>query len=249
MGLVHTEAIVLRTFKLAEADRIVVFLTKDAGLVRGVARGARRLKNRFGASLEPFTEVSIAYFEREGRELVSISQTEILRSHFALAQHSETVAALEYLSELALEFSPPREPNERLFRMIRACMNALSKAPERMHVLARYFEVWVLRLSGFLPDLGACTACKRRFVGQKRETVYLGPESALKCSDCAGGLGLQISPEAHAQLMSILRLGPAEWGQEADALRKGLRGELAQLSERLIVRALERAPRGGLAQL
>ena len=85
MALVQTEAIVLRTYNLAEADRIVLCLTRNAGLVRGVARGARRLKSRFGAALEPFTLISLTFHEKENRELVTLSQTEILKSHFDLA--------------------------------------------------------------------------------------------------------------------------------------------------------------------
>ncbi|MBD0373986.1 MAG: DNA repair protein RecO, partial [Pyrinomonadaceae bacterium] len=116
MGLVETEAIVLRVYPLAEADKIVVCLTRSAGVVRAVAKGARRLKSRFGAGLEPFTLLSLSYFEKENRELVTLRQTDIQRSYFKLSQRAETVAALAYLSELVLEFAPPHEPNEKLFR-------------------------------------------------------------------------------------------------------------------------------------
>src|SRR5215216_4935890 len=107
MGLVETEGIVLRTYNLAEADKIVVCLTRQAGVVRAVARGARRMKSRFGAGLEPFTIISLAYYEKEGRELVSMRQAEIIRSFFNLAQSAETVGALAYMSELVIEFAPP----------------------------------------------------------------------------------------------------------------------------------------------
>src|SRR5215210_978544 len=99
MGLNETEAFVLRTYKLAEADKIVVLLTRRAGLVRGVARGARRLKSKFGASLELFTHVALTYHEKEGRELVSIGQAEIIRSYFHLARREDALQALDYLSE------------------------------------------------------------------------------------------------------------------------------------------------------
>src|SRR5919199_637171 len=79
MPLRETEAFMLRTYTLKEADKICVFLSRDAGKLRGVAHGARRLKSRYGASLEPFTEVAISYFQKEHRELVSISNCEIIR--------------------------------------------------------------------------------------------------------------------------------------------------------------------------
>src|SRR4051812_28150680 len=106
MGLTETEAIILRTYNLAEADKIVVCLTRSCGVVRGVARGARRLKSRFGAGLEPYTIIALAYYEKEGRELVSVRQAEIIRSFFSLAQSAESVAALAYMSELVMEFAP-----------------------------------------------------------------------------------------------------------------------------------------------
>ena len=81
MRLVTTDAIVLRSYNLAESDRIVVFLTRSSGLVRAVAKGARKMKSRFGAALEPFTLVKLSFHERENRDLVSLSGAEILKSH------------------------------------------------------------------------------------------------------------------------------------------------------------------------
>ena len=80
MPLYTTEAIVLRTYKLGEADRIVVFLTRDRGKRRGVAQGARRMRSRFGGALEPLTRVEVTYFEKESRELVSLNYAEPLSS-------------------------------------------------------------------------------------------------------------------------------------------------------------------------
>jgi len=100
MGLVNTDAIVLRTYNLAEADRIVLCLTRDAGLVRAVAKGARRMRSRFGAALEPFTFIRLDFYEKENRELVTISQVEILKSNFDLAAHPDSSDALAYIAEL-----------------------------------------------------------------------------------------------------------------------------------------------------
>lgn len=245
MALFETEAVILRTYKLAEADKIVICLTRDAGVIRGVARGARRLKSRFGASLEPFTLVSLAFFVKEGRELVSLRQAEILRSYFGLAQHPETIAALEYLSELALEFAPPHEPNEKLFRMLRACLEAIAEAPQRIGALVRYYELWMLRLSGFLPDLRACAVCKEEF-GHSM-TAYVGLESSLRCGVCANDMGLAVSSEARVHCRSMQRLGPGEWAQNLHEISQPAQAELGHLTRRLIERALERMPRGRAA--
>jgi DNA repair protein RecO (recombination protein O) len=94
MPLHKTEAFLLRSYALKEADKICVFLTKDQGKLRGVAHGARKIRSRFGSSLEPFTEVALSYFQKEGRELVSISSCDILRLHFERgARDVETASA------------------------------------------------------------------------------------------------------------------------------------------------------------
>jgi DNA repair protein RecO (recombination protein O) len=244
MGVSETDAIVLRTYKLAEADKITVFLSHDAGVMRGVARGARRLKSKFGAALEPFTLVSLSYFEKEGQELVAIRQADILRSYFEFSKHTEIVVALEYIGGLILEFIPPHEPNEKTFRMIRACLEAIASAPENFRHVTRYCEVWLLKLSGFLPDLRACVNCKKHF-GANVEKSYLGTDGALRCEACAHKSDLTLSMEATAQLRATQRLAPGEWAQRAAGLvPETVHRELSQVTQRLITRALERLPRG-----
>src|SRR5688572_28890332 len=80
MPLYSADALILRTYKLGEADRIVVFLTRDRGKKRGVAKGARRTKSNFAGALEPLTHVRVAYFEKEQRELVNLNYSEASRS-------------------------------------------------------------------------------------------------------------------------------------------------------------------------
>ncbi|HEY8203712.1 MAG TPA: DNA repair protein RecO, partial [Pyrinomonadaceae bacterium] len=135
MNLVTTEAIVLRSYNLAEADRIVLCFTRSAGLIRGVAKGARRMKSRFGAALEPFTVIRLEFREKENRELVTISGAEIVKSHFDLAADIEVAEVLGYMAELIGEFAPPHEANEKLFRMVAACIEALAAEPSTSKVI------------------------------------------------------------------------------------------------------------------
>jgi DNA repair protein RecO (recombination protein O) len=237
MGLTETEAIVLRSYNLAEADKIVVCLTRQAGVVRAVARGARRLKSRFGAGLEPFTIISLGYYEKEGRELVSLRQVDILRSFFSLAQSAEAVGALAYMSELVMEFAPPHEPNEKLFRMLRAVLEALAETPQHLAPLVRYFEVWILKLAGFWPDLRTCTECGKR-LGED-SAFYLNAEYKGRCALCSQRLGTEFSRDAYEQLRAAQRLSPQEF---AGTAAQGL-NELAFLTQGLIGRVLERQPR------
>jgi DNA repair protein RecO (recombination protein O) len=247
MGLIEAEGIVLRSYNLAEADKIVVCLTRHAGVVRTVARGARRLKSRFGAGLEPFTIISLTYYEKEGRELVSLRQAEIIRSFFNLAGSAETVAALAYMSELVMEFAPPHEPNERLYRMVRAVVEALAAVPEDLPALIRYFEIWVLRLAGFLPDLRLCADCEKR-LGED-SSVYLNAEFKARCGACSNRLGKELSRAGHRQLRSAQRLSPSEFALSVRDLNGGTMNELADLSQGLIGRVLERQPRSRMSLL
>lgn len=239
MALVETEAVVLRSFNLAEADKIVVCLTRQAGVVRAVAQGARRLKSRFGAGLEPFTIVQMGYYEKEGRELVSLRHLEIISSSFGLAESAEAVAMLHYLSELVLEFAPPHEPNERLYRMVTATIGAIKRRPQALQPLVRYFEIWTLRLSGFLPDPRSCADCSRRFV--EGEGAHVNAEGRLRCNGCGvQALGTNLSAEALSLLRAAQRLSPDDFARNASARSME---ELREISGRLIERALERPPR------
>ncbi|HEX8493309.1 MAG TPA: DNA repair protein RecO [Pyrinomonadaceae bacterium] len=241
MGLVETEAIVLRVYPLAEADKIVVCLTRSAGVVRAVAKGARRLKSRYGAGLEPFTLLHLSYFEKEGRELVTLRQTEIQRSYFHLSQRAETIAALSYLSELVLEFAPPHEPNEKLFRMVRATLEAVPQGAVDLNPLLRYFEVWTLKLAGFLPELRRCAECGRKF--NTEETIYLNAEFKLRCGACSHEMGMALTEGARTHLMAMQRLSPNDYWQAKDTLTAASTVELAQMTQKLISHVLERSPR------
>jgi DNA repair protein RecO (recombination protein O) len=185
----------------------------------------------------------MSYYEKEGRELVSLRHLEISRSYFSLATSAETVAALAYMSELVLEFAPPHEPNERLFRMVSATISALEESPQDLQAFVRYFEVWTLRLGGFLPDLRRCADCGGG-LGEK-ESVYVNAEGRLRCAGCAGhGLGASLSAEALGQLRAAQRLSPKDFAQSVRGTGARVREEVAELTQRLITRILERAPRG-----
>ena len=165
MPLHTAEALVLRTYKLGEADRIVVFLTKDRGKKRGVAKGARRQRSRFAGALEPLTEVRVAYFESERRELVGLNYAETVRSPLLLTASSlkESSSAatpalagryllVEYIAELLDEWAQDSDADDRLYRLGASMLDALT-AGAPPEPLARYFEYWLLRLQGVYPEV------------------------------------------------------------------------------------------------
>src|SRR5437660_11974944 len=116
MPLYTSDALILRTYTLGESDRIVVFLTRDRGKKRGVAKNARQSRRRFGGALEPMTCGRVAYFERERRELVSLNYVESIRSALAAAE-DDALGYVGYFAELIDEWAPEANPNETLFRL------------------------------------------------------------------------------------------------------------------------------------
>lgn len=244
MALVETEAIILRNVKLGEADKIVVALTKQEGVVRGVAKGARKLKSKYGAGLEPFTVVRLTFYEKESRELVSISEAEILKSYFSLTRDDAVFTTLERMAGMLLEFAPLRAPDERFFRMIRACLEALEQGPEDAPSVALYGEVWVLRLSGFLPDLTRCASCRIN-LERDQKGAFLSAGSALVCTRCSNGQGLFLDREALTLLTSALKNSPSDWVRNLKHYQTDIAADsaLRRALYTLTARALEREPR------
>lgn len=241
MALSETEALVLRTYNLAEADKIVVCLTHSSGLIRGVAKGCRRLKNRFGAALEPFTLLQISFYQKENKELVSLGQTEILKSHFNLFRDAETLAGLSYMADLIIDFSPPYQKNEKLFRMLKACLEAVAVAPADMEMIQRYFEVWLLKLEGFLPDIKLCGECQRPF--NDAEISFMGSDLQLRCRTCSHGQGTALSGKVQHQLRATQKLGPNAFANASHEVSPVIMREIGDLTHQLIGRVLEREPR------
>ena len=175
MPLFTADALVLRTYPLGEADRIVVFLTRDRGKKRGVAKGARRSRSRFLGALEPLTEVRVAYFEKERRELVGLNYAETLHSPLArVARENGEAGPLEYVgyfAELLDEWAQEADADERLYRLGASMLDALA-AGTPVEPLARYFEYWLLRLQGVYPESqGGVSEAAAAFLGAARRAT------------------------------------------------------------------------------
>jgi len=150
MPLYTTDALILRTYKLGESDRIVVFLTRDRGKKRGVAKNARQSRRRFGGALEPLTCGRVSYVERERRDLVHVNYVEAQRSPLSAAD-AEALPYVGYFAELIDEWAQEGDPNETLFRLGASMVEAMARGVP-IDPLARYFEYWLLRLQGVYDD-------------------------------------------------------------------------------------------------
>jgi DNA repair protein RecO (recombination protein O) len=237
MALTETEGVVLRGYNLAEADRIIVLFTRTAGLIRGVARGSRRLKSKFAGALEPFTVLSIEFGEREGRELVSLRNVDIQESLFGLAPNPEVFSSLSGIANLLIQFSPPHEPNEKLYRMLLACIGAFRSDEPQPEAISRYFEIWLLKLSGFLPDMKRCARCGQPVSADS--PVYFDSDFRLICAGCSGGKGLRVPSAALAQILSAFKIGPMEFATDFRSIPRTARDELSLITKRFVERTLQ----------
>ena len=165
MKVYAADALILRTYRYGEADRIVVFLTIDQGKKRGVAKNASKSRKRFGGALEPFTRGRVHYVEKEGRDLVRLDRIEPTRSPMQTMLGGATGAGetsgvgddaaqvlghASYFAELLDEWSPDNQQNERLFRLGAGVGEVLGRGGS-CEALARYFEFWLLKLEGVYP--------------------------------------------------------------------------------------------------
>src|SRR2546427_1001207 len=177
----ETEAIILKTFPLGEADRLVSFLGRSSGRVRGVAAGARRLRNRYGSTLEVLSHVQIWYVEKETRELVRIQQADLLESfHKAQSDYglSTGLAVVSEISELIL---PEHEVSEPMFRLILLAAREIERTGDWPLPLS-YFSFWTVRLGGWLPRFDRCALCSSPFGTQP--AFYGALHSGLFCEKC-----------------------------------------------------------------
>jgi DNA repair protein RecO (recombination protein O) len=235
MPVYTSDALILRTYKLGEADKIVVFLTRDRGKKRGVAKGARRPRSRYIGALEPMTRAGVAYYEREQRELVRLNYVEPVRSPLS-ATTGEALGHVGYFVELIDEWAPEAHADERLFRLGSSVIDAVA-AGSPVETLARYFEYWLLRLQGVYPGL-ACAGCGRTF-GGVQSAVMPQREHVFVCRGCAPtGGGTRLSAESIGFLLASGKLTPEQLG--GTSLSAGASRELETAHRRLLHLHLEK---------
>jgi DNA repair protein RecO (recombination protein O) len=177
----ETEAIILKTFPLGEADRLVSFFGRTSGRVRGVAAGARRVKNRYGSTLEILSHVQLWYVEKETRELVRIQQAELLESFNKAQSDYNLSTGLAVISEISELILPEHEVSEPMFRLILLAARETERTGD-WNLPLSYFAFWTVRLGGWLPRFDRCIACDTPF-GTKA-AFYEAHQSGLFCENC-----------------------------------------------------------------
>lgn len=203
--LYRDHGIVLRTYKLGEADRIIVFITKDHGKVRAVAKGVRKTKSKFGSRLEPMSHVAVQFYEGRG-ELDIVTQVDSVDHFRPIREDLDRIARGSAMAEAVDQMAQDRQPNPRLYQMLLGALRALAGHNGPLVVPAFFWKL--LALEGLQPQLTECVLCGEAPPLTELVAFDLHSGGAL-CAGCRRGR--RISPEALALMQQILggQLGAA----------------------------------------
>lgn len=209
MSIYQSEGIVLRTHNLIDGDKIAVVFTEKYGVVRGYAHGARKLRSKFGSSLEPLTVATFNFKQKETQESVRFEGSEILQSYFSLSADDILLNTTTFWCELLMEFLPQHLPDVRIYRMIKACLTAIVKNPSTASInqLSCYFETWLLNLTGFLPDLRMCMNCRKKL---ERDLIAELKTSGIICLSCQNKK-IPFQVNIYNVLMKVMSYNPTQF--------------------------------------
>lgn len=236
MALRESEAIVLRTYPLREADLLVTLFTRIEGKVHGVARSAKKSKRRFGGALEPLTYVRAFYDIRERQELVRLDSCEVLESPLASEVSYPRAVALGHIAELVDELLPDHEANDAIFRLTLSVLHEVNGPDIWMPIT--YFELWLTRLVGFLPELDECVVCGRNLNGSR--AYFHALADGLMCVDDKRLASSELSAESRVLAGQMFRapVGSFAGKHSTKAEAADLRKFLVQILQRHIEKKL-----------
>ena len=208
MPLVKTTAIILKSRKWGEADRIVTFYSKEFGKIRGVARGARRFKSRFGATLEPFTRCHLDLFEKQGDSLYRISHVDLLESFQPLREELLLMACAARMVNVVGAVTPDGDPDSRLFDTLGQGLESLKDSRDPV-MTALLFQIRLLGLTGFRPQTDQCATCgKAGVTGDPQFSAMAGGFVCLPCGMRQRVRCVMMSRGSLSFLQQAIRLTP-----------------------------------------
>jgi DNA repair protein RecO (recombination protein O) len=264
MSVLTSEAVVLRTWPMHEADLIVSFFTRDYGRVKGVAKAALKSRKRFGGALEPMTLAKAWFAERPRQELVRLDQLEILRSPLSAPVDHARMAVLSFFAEVLDEALPEKDPQETVFRLLVSVLehttaaksestrpqpfgtNSSGPVPAGPYscgpwMALTYFSLWMTRLMGLLPDIAHCMACGDALEGGP--VSFNAYSDGLFCDVHSNGTASALSADSWQLAQRMLRSPASAFAAEPWPRRRGqdLRRFTLQTLERHLERKLRSA--------
>jgi DNA repair protein RecO (recombination protein O) len=176
----RAEAIVLRHMDWGEADRLLWLFTRETGKIRAVAKGVRKPRSRKAGHLEPFTRVNLLL--AQGRDLPIITQAEMIESHLPLHENLRRMGYAAYIVELLDRFTYEEGENVALFRLLADTLERLCSAPDAAFVV-RYYEMRLLDLVGFRPQLSQCVGCGKPILAE--DQYFSAAQGGIVCPKCS----------------------------------------------------------------
>src|SRR4051812_23535328 len=194
-----TEAVVLRSIRYGEADRILHLYSRERGRIGAIAKGARRVKSRLGGRLEPLARVNVVL--REGRgDLATVTAVDTVDAHPGLRERWPSLQRATQACDAVLKLLDAAEPNEPAYNLLCRELQLLDSSPgsaTRAHALA--FRLKLLLASGFAPELASCAACGER----EHLSAFSASAGGVVCPGCEAG-SFPLSAEAHTFLVEAL---------------------------------------------
>jgi DNA repair protein RecO (recombination protein O) len=230
MSVLTSEAVILRTWPVHEADLIVSFFTRDYGRVRGVAKSALKSRKRFGGALEPMTVARAWFAERPRQELVRLDRLEIVSSPLSAPVDLARMAVLSFFAEVLDEALPEHDPQETVFRLLLAVLDQTTV--EQPWMPLTFFSLWMTRLMGLLPDIAHCTVCREALIAGQTSFNALG--DGLFCPTHRNGNSSELSADSWQLAIRMLKSPASAFAAEPWPRRR------AQDLRRFTVQALER---------
>lgn len=195
MALQRVEAIIIRTYALGDTSRIAVLYTREMGLLRAVAKGARQPRSRFGGGLEPLTRVIAHVYLKEGRDLHLLSSIDPIESHTGVGDNLERMTHAQAAAEFIDRLVWGEEAHEALYLLLSDTLRLLASAPgESLSTVTLAFQLQATALLGYRPVLERCSACDR----EQNEWRHFAPSrGGVVCNSCAAQEGLVIRISRH----------------------------------------------------
>lgn len=238
MPLYKEQGVVLRQHKLGEADKIITIMTQGSGKIRGVAKGIRRTKSKFGARLEPFTHVSLMVYRGSGA-LDTITQAEIVNQHRYIREDLGLFAAGETMLEAVDKVAEEHERNVKVFVLLLQGLRALDVKPADGVAVSESFLLKLLSVSGFHPSLSACAVC-----GSTQPSLFSSSQGGAVCTRCAEPEAEAVSAAALDALQLLATTGLEDSGALAleERPRREARNLLYAFTEFYIERRMKSVP-------
>lgn len=235
MPLKQSEAIVLRSYPMREADLLVTFFTRTEGKIKGVAKSAKKSKKRFGGALEPLTYVRVYWEQKERHELTRIDSCDVLESPLTNMVDYHRAVALGYVAEMLDQLLPDHESNDAIFRLSVAVLHNIRAGAIWMPLT--YFDLWLVRLVGLLPELHMCIECGETLNGSK---AYFHPlADGLMCAQHKRLASTEISAESRGIAAEMFR-SPIDAFAEQQAWPRNRGADLRKFLTQRVERQLEK---------